>query len=275
MSTKGTSGGEVTFPLEMIFEIVSYVELGLIDTLRNLRLVSKQFKAAVDKRVFKDVTLTRDGLRDVITLTTLNSFVNCRILNIRSIMSANFRINTLSYTLLPTALEIRSFAINQCGDNIPAVIGSEPLGHMFIGWHPQGDARMADFMDMIYSLSKPVWPRRIQAIGTKVVDMTLIGYSSTLSHTIQEAIYRAAESWKRNKWPIQAAADPMTPVRVRQSMVPTNFSVQIFRKIDCASARQDTFEEKKEMELGYWRDLIKEFRSLAIDLQVHHMSPFF
>jgi hypothetical protein len=65
---------------------------------------------------------------------------------------------------LPKRVELELFVSENC-EEIPVIVGSTPNGHMYVGWHPDAaaDEKVAECIDQIYALPKPIWPRKIHS----------------------------------------------------------------------------------------------------------------
>jgi hypothetical protein len=100
--------------------------------------------------------------------------------------------------------------------------------------------------------------------------MMLIAYSDTIPDVLVESIYRAAENFRCNKWPITGtsyfggnfftAYD--TPGHHRQQPL-SEFIVQIVRRRETVTVPQS--------ERRYWKEMVKEMKIKGITLHVHQI----
>lgn len=217
-------------------EIVKYVEPGLLDTLRALRLVNRDFKAVVDDRVFRYVETNRVGLNSMITRPITGAFAGCRILHIASSPGAVFQ--EPNVTWLPSAAELQQFSVH-CRRS-PVVMAKD---YFLVGWQPDADARLADLLEDVCDLPDHV-----------PVQLKMVAFSRNLSQALVQAIVRVA---KKRRW---ARASPsMRPASLRRGTC----LVTVWVVKNAASGIWTDF--------SYWQNLAEEMGGDEVNMLVKFM----
>lgn len=272
-ANKSAATEPFSMPSELVFEIVDHVEDGLLDTLRTLRLVSRQFKAAADKRLFGTIHVvgtigiylfsnslltglqSREDIRACLqSVVRTDSLMNCQVISVKLSSHRHFFTNS---HIMPTHDELRSFA-KQC-EEAPLVVGKIPSGHIFVGWgSDEADARAANCIERIFEDGLPVWQRQRPTFEfNTAVDLTLICYSEMLPECIIDSLKSTVEAMKDGLWRLCFG----------------HFHVQVYRRMKQFGSRE-AYDAAVAQEVVGWNKLAEELKQDFIVLNVRHMSPY-
>ena len=185
--TKTESATIRDLPFEILRHIVTFIEPGLKETLRNVRQTCRVLKLAADEKLFAGIHINRRGIRNCIEMADTATLEHTKLVVMNDFNVSSFR-HDIDCDFLPTKNELLKFS-SKC-KRIPVFtgMGHAPFIFFYVGLSLENDRAVARTMIDILSA------RGLEMfLQLEWGDVNFISYENELSQPIIQSLQVMAE----------------------------------------------------------------------------------